>query len=44
MWNLKKIGIDELIYKAERETQMQSTNVWTLRGQGRMWDELGDQD
>ena len=41
IYGIKKIGIDELIYKAEIETQTQSTNVWILRGQGKMWDELG---
>ena len=38
MWNLKKIGKDNLIYRAEIETQMKRTkrmNVWTLkRGKG----------
>ena len=28
VWNLKKTGIDFLIYKAEIETQMQRTNLW----------------
>jgi len=30
MWNLKKIVIDDLVYKAEIETQR--TNVWIPRG------------
>ena len=34
MWNLeKKTGIDDLIHKAEIETQIQRTNVWIPRGQ-----------
>ena len=28
MWNLRNIGISNLIYKAELVTQMQRTNVW----------------
>ena len=43
MWNLKKLGIDGLIYKAEIETQVQRTNVWISGGKGG-WDELGDWD
>ena len=30
MWNLKNIVIDDLVYKAEIETQR--TNVWIPRG------------
>ena len=39
----EKIGIDDIIYKAEIETQTQRMNVWIPRGKGR-WDELGDWD
>ena len=40
IWKKKKTGIDNLIYKAEIETQTERTNVWMPRGkQG--WDELG---
>ena len=39
----EKIGIDDLIYKAEIETQMWRTNVSILKGKGG-WDELGDWD
>ena len=31
MWNLEN-GTDELVCRAEIETQMQRTNVWTLSG------------
>ena len=30
---IQKNGTDELVCRAERETQMQRTNVWTLRGE-----------
>ena len=40
MWNLRKIGIDDLIYKAAIQTQMKRTNVDTNREAGG-WDELG---
>ena len=40
----EKIGIDNLTYKAEIETQMQRTNIWIPRGKGVCWDELGDWD
>ena len=43
MWNLKKIGIEDLIYKAEIETQMQRANIWIARRK-EGWDELGDWD
>ena len=33
MWNLKKKGTNELIYKTEVELQMQKTNLW-LPGDG----------
>ena len=32
MWNLEKNGIDDLICKAEIETQIQKTNIWIPRG------------
>ena len=33
MWNLKKIGMDNFIYKAEEENkQMQRINIWITRG------------
>ena len=41
MWNLKKNGIDDLIYKAEIEIQMQGTNIWTPRGK-KGWNDLED--
>ena len=41
MWNLKKNGIDDLIYKAKIKAQMQRTNVWIPRGE---WVELGHWD
>ena len=48
---IQKNGTDELVCKAEIETQMQRTNVWTPRGEsggggggGGGWDELGDWD
>ena len=44
----QKNGTDELVCKAEIETQMQRTNIWTPRGEsggcGWWWDELGDWD
>ena len=43
MQNLKKIGIDGLIYKAEIAMQLQRINVWIPR-EKRRWDELGDWD
>ena len=33
MWNLEN-GIDDLICKAEIETQTYSTNIWIPRGKG----------
>ena len=36
---IQKNGIDDLICKAEIETQMQRTNVWIPRGKWG-WDEL----
>ena len=49
IYRTQKNGADEPVYKAEIETQMQSTNVWTPRGEsGRgwwwWWDESGDWD
>ena len=47
---IQKNGTDEPVRKAEIETQMQRTNVWTPRVEsgGRQWwwwcDELGDWD
>ena len=43
IYGIQKDGIDDLICKAEIETQTQRTNVWILRGKGE-WDELGDWD
>ena len=43
MWNLRNIGISNLIYKAELATQMQRTNVWIPRGSV-VGDELGGWD
>ena len=43
----QKNGTDELVCKAEIETQMQRTNAWTPRGEsggGGVGDELGDWD
>ena len=40
---IQKNGIDDLICKAEIETQMQRTNVWIPRGKWG-WDELVDWD
>ena len=42
---IQKNGTDEPDCKAEIETQMQRTNVWTPMGKsGGGWDELGDWD
>ena len=35
MWNLRNNGIDNLIYKAEIETQLLRTNVWIPRRKGK---------
>ena len=40
---IQKNGTDESICKAETETQMQGTNLWTPR-RNTGWDELGDWD
>lgn len=34
MWNLKKNGRNEPIYKAEIKSQMQKANLWLPRGRG----------
>ena len=39
---IQKNDTDELICKAEIESQMQKTNLWLPRDGG--WDELGDWD
>ena len=41
---IQKNGRDELICKAEIESQMQRTNLWLPRREAGGWDELGDQD
>ena len=42
MWNLKKKGTNELIYKTEVESQMQKTNLWLpgdkVEGRGKLGD------
>ena len=35
MWNLKKIGTNELIYKIETDSQTQKTNLWLPKGKER---------
>ena len=35
MWNLKKNGTNEPIYKTEIESQTQKTNLWIPRGKKR---------
>ena len=42
----QKNGTDEPVCRAEIETQMQRTNIWTRSGEsaGGWWDELGDWD
>ena len=32
MWNLKKNGTNELIYKAETDSQTSKTNLWLPKG------------
>ena len=34
---IQKNGVDEQVFKAEIETQMQRTNVWTPRGESQGW-------
>ena len=46
---IQKNGTDELVCKAEIETQMQRTNIWTQGGKAGWglwwwWDELGEWD
>ena len=43
MQNLKKLDIDDLIYKAETNTDVENKYMDTKRGRGG-WDELGDWD
>ena len=47
-WNhicgIQKNGVDDLICKAEIETQTQRTNVWTPSGERGGWDEMGAWD
>ena len=40
----EKAGINNLIYKVDRESQMQRTNLWMPVGKAEAWDELGDWD
>ena len=40
MWNLEKWS-DEPVFKAEIETQMYRTNVWTPRGESGRWVGVG---
>ena len=42
VWNLKKNGTNESIYKTEIKSQMQKTNLWLSGGKRR--DKLGDCD
>ena len=42
MWNLKKNGTNEVIYKAE--SQMQKTNLWLPGSKVGRRDKLGDWD
>ena len=44
IFGIQKDGTDELVCKAEIETQTQRTNVWVARGKREWWDELGDWD
>jgi len=44
IWNLKKNGIYDFIYKVEIETQRQRTNLWIPSRKGRWWNEVGDWD
>ena len=36
MWNLKGNNTKELIYKAERKSQTQKTNLWLPQGKGQL--------
>ena len=40
MWNLK-LGIDELIYKIETDSQTWRAGLWLPGEIGKEWDELG---
>ena len=40
MWNVKN-DTDELIYKTERDSQTQKTNLWLPKGKGKGRDKLG---
>lgn len=40
----RKNGADELICKAEMETQMYTTNLWLPSRAREGWDELGEGD
>ena len=44
MWSIEKWYIDDLICKAEIETQGKRTNTWIPRGKGGWWEEVGDWD
>ena len=41
---IQKNGTDEPICKAEIETQIWRTNVWTSQSESREWGRLGDWD
>ena len=43
IYGFQENGINDLICKAEMETQIQRTNVWGSREDGE-WDDLGDWD
>ena len=43
MQNLKKLDIDDLIYKTEIDTDVENKHMDTKRAR-RGWDELGDWD
>ena len=34
MWNLKKSGTNELIYKTEMDSQTEKTNLWLPKREG----------
>ena len=44
MCRIQKNDTDELVCKAEIETQMQRTNIQIPSGEGDGWDELGNWD
>ena len=35
MWNLKKNGTNEVIYKTETDSQTLKTNLWLTKGKGK---------